>query len=728
MTGNNSRAAGLKADLRAGLSATMVSLPVAVGGGIAATAALGQDFVSIGVKAALVCAIVAALVTAAFGSSRFCIAGPSSATSAVLAGVLVQVSADGASSGSMLLMLALVVAMSGTLLVVAGTLRWGSLIKFIPRPVTAGFVNGLAVLLTISQLRGALGVPGTFGMPEFLLQIHWGALAAAVATVLVCIHAPRLKLPIPPAFAGLSAGVAIHYLAAWLLGEKVVGPTIGNLPGLFGAPEWLVAGISPDVLDGLPWGNLLAAAVLLSVITAVQTLMTAVSVDSLAHSRHDSNRELVGYGLGNIAAAFAGGIASSGNLGRAMASFRAGAASRLTGVFNAFFMLLIVLLVSPWVSAIPIAVMSGILIHSAIVMFDKWALDQLRRWTRGEERGEITENVLVNLVMMLGMIWMNPAIAVGVGVVLTMLLFLRRMSRTFVRGSYTGEFRRSLKRRPEPLEAYLQRHGGAIHVVELEGALFFGTADRLRSLIESQHGAARFVILDCRRVREWDATGVQILGQTYHALKKRGARLMLAHVTGRERLEAQLRAYGLNEVIPEADRFADTDRALEAAEDVLLADVSSSDAGNAAEAVTAASIFSGLDPAERRTMLGYFETIELPQSSTVFSTGDVGDRLFLLVSGGVTVGLRIPGQRNLRRLFSVTPGVVFGEMAMLDALPRSADAVCDRPSVLRVLPREKLDQMREMHPELFGKLLRNIARDMSTRLRATNLQLSALET
>lgn len=716
-----------KKDVLAGLSTTMVSLPVAIGGGIVATAALGQDFVSIGVKAALVCAIIAALVTAAVGSSRFCIAGPSAASSVVLAGTLVQISGGGASGASILLMMALVVAMSGALLVVAGSLRWGSLIKFIPRPVTSGFVNGVAVLLTVSQLRPAMGLTGAVALPEFLLQIRWGALAVAAVTVLVCIHAPRLKLPIPPAFAGLSAGVAIHYLAAWLFGTGVVGPTIGNLPSLFGMPEWMAGGVSLDALSGLPWANLLAAAVLLSLMTAVQTLMTAVSVDSLAHTRHDSNRELIGYGLGNIAAAFAGGIASSGNLGRAMASFRAGAASRLTGVCNAIAMLLIVVLVSPWVSAIPIAVMSGILIHSAIVMFDKWSLDQFRRWIRGDERGEITENVLVNIVMMLGMIWMNPAIAVGVGVVLTMVLFLRRMSRTYVRGSYTAEHRRSLKLRPELLETYLRQEGGCIHVIELEGALFFGTADRLRSLIESHHSTAQFVILDCRRVRDWDATGVQILGQMHHALKKRGARLMLSHVAGRERLESQLRAYGLNEVIPATDRFADTDRALEAAEDDLLTNTFNSDMGNSVDVAAEASLFSGLDPLERDAMLGYFSTMELPESGALFSTGDAGDRLFFLLSGEVTVGLRIPGQRNLRRLFTVTPGVAFGEMAMLDALPRSADAVCDRASVLKTLSREDLEKMREAHPLLFAKLLRNIAREMSIRLRATNQQLSALE-
>lgn len=413
-----------------------------------------------------------------------------------------------------------------------------------------------------------------------------------------------------------------------------------------------------------------------------------------------------------------------------MANFRGGAATRWSGVVNGLVVLVVVLIVSPWISIIPMAVMAGILIHSAIMMVDQWSIDQLKRWMKGRERGEVAENVAVVVAMTLGMMWMSPVIAVGVGVILTMLLFLRRMSRTFVRQVYTCETRRSLKVRPEYLERQLQSLGQSIHVIELEGAIFFGTADRLRTLVESHHSDARFVILDCRRVREWDATGVQIIGQIHHAMKQQGRRLLLAHVAGKARLEALLAAYGLNEVVPAGDRFQDTDRALEAAEDALLSDVLAEGAGasDPLEEFAETSLFKGMDGLEREQLQGYFETHELPADGAVFRIGDAGDRLFVLVAGEVTLGLRIDGQRELRRLSTITPGVVFGEMALLDALPRSAEAICVNISTLKSLSRASFQRMRDEAPQLFAKLLQNIAREMSLRLRITNHQLGALET
>lgn len=717
-----------RADFSAGLASAMVSLPVAIGGGIIAMAPLGPDYVSLGVKAGLVCAVVAAIVTAICGSSKYSIGGPSASTSVVLAAALTQFSGSAPTMSQIALLMAVVITLSGILMVLAGAMRWGSMIKFIPRPVTAGFVNGVAVLLVYSQLNAALGVSGAHGFPEYFRQIHFGAIVTALITVLVCIYAPRSKLPIPSAFAGLSAGVAVHYLIQWLVAGSV-GPVVGALPGLLGKPAWLEGELDMAVLANLPWSDVIAAAVLLSLMAAIQSLMTAVSVDALANGRHDSNRELIGYGLGNVAAAMSGGVASSANLGRAIANFRGGAATRWSGAANGLVVLAVVQVVSPWISIIPLAVMAGILIHSAIMMVDRWSIDQLKRWVKGRERGEVVENVAVVLAMTLGMMWMSPVIAVGVGVILTMLLFLRRMSRTFVRQAYTCENRRSLKVRPEFLELQLQSLGRRIHVIELEGAIFFGTADRLRTLVESHHHEAQFVILDCRRVREWDATGVQILGQIHRALKQRGRRLLLAHVAGKTRLEALLAAYGLNEVVPPGDRFQDTDRALEAAEDTLLTDVMSH--GEASfdrmQAFVETSLFKGLDGMEREQLQRYFETHELPEEGTIFRTGDAGDRLFVLVGGEVMLGLRIDGQRELRRLSTITPGVVFGEMALLDALPRSAEAVCISAATLKSLSRESFQRMRDEAPLLFAQLLQNIAREMSLRLRLTNHQLGALE-
>jgi anti-anti-sigma regulatory factor len=493
-------------------------------------------------------------------------------------------------------------------------------------------------------------------------------------------------------------------------------------------PDWISADLTGS-FGSLPWGQVIAAAALLCIMGAVQTLMTGVALDSLSQTRHDSNRELMGFGLGNIVASLFGGIASSANVGRAIANFRGGATSRRAAFFNGLTMLFIIVAVSPWISLVPMAVMAGILIHSSIVMIDQWSVEQFKRWHKGHERGEVRENVIVIAVMTIGMLWMSPVVAVGVGVILTMGLFLKRMSKSFVRSSYTCENKRSLKVRSGALESLLEKEGRKIHVIVLEGALFFGTADRLRALVESHHKAASFVILDCRRVRDWDATGVQIIGQMYRALNLQGCQLLLAHVTGKKRTEQALRAYGLHDTLPTKHLFADTDRALEYAEDLLLADsVSGEDAAAWHHAqLNNTVLLSGLSQADQGVLSTYFETLSIPAGDVLFRTGDKGDQLYVLLEGEISLGLPIDGQSHLRRLSTITPGVVFGEMALLDAQPRSAHALADRASVLKALSRSNFARLREQHPSLFAKMLQNIAHEMSLRLRLTNQQLRALE-
>jgi anti-anti-sigma regulatory factor len=327
------------------------------------------------------------------------------------------------------------------------------------------------------------------------------------------------------------------------------------------------------------------------------------------------------------------------------------------------------------------------------------------------------------------MLWMSPVIAVGVGVILTMGLFLKRMSKSFVRNSYTCEKKRSLKVRSGALENHLEKEGHRIHVIVLEGALFFGTADRLRTLVESHHHTASFVILDCRRVRDWDATGVQIIGQMYRALNLQGCQLLLAHVTGRKRTEQALRAYGLYDSLPAKHLFADTDRALEYAEDMLLADAVSPEEAAAWHhaQLNNTVLLSGLSQADQGVLSTYFESLSLAAGDALFHTGDQGDHLYVLLEGEISLGLPINGQSNLRRLATITPGVVFGEMALLDAQTRSADAIADRDSVLKALSRSNFAKLREQHPSLFAKMMQNIAHEMSLRLRLTNQQLRALE-
>jgi sulfate permease, SulP family len=724
------RKTSLLADLSAGAASALVALPVAIGGGILVTAPLGQEYASLGVKAGLICAVIAALVTACFGSSRFSIGGPSSTTSIVLAGALVHLTEQGANSPARIaLLMAIVVALSGSLLVLSGVLRWGNLVKFIPRPVLAGFVNGVALLLVYSQLGASLGLSERFTLsPAVLPLIHWGAPLVTLLTVWVCLLAQSRKFPLPPQFVGLAMGLASHYLLQMLFGSSTVGPVVGELPSMTGFAGWLEPASAEGAWLDLPWVQIIAATLLLTLLGAVQTLMTAVTVDSLARTRHESNRELIAFGLGNIASAIAGGIPSSANQGRAMANYRAGARTRLSGAVNGAVMCGIVFIAAPLISKIPMAVMAGLLIHSATAMVDRWTIEQLRTWLRRRGRHEVRENVMVISIISLGMIWLNPVTMVAIGVVLSMGLFLKRMAKTFIRRSYDCTSIRSLKVRPAGLNEKLREHGHKVHVIELEGALFFGTADRLRHVVESHHQQASHIILDCRRVREWDATGVQIVAQLYTMLIDEGRHLLLAHVAGRKKTRQLLASYGLLDVMPASHLFADTDHALEYVENQLLSDTSPEEIESLSHAeLRDTTLLQGLTEADQQILATYFDTFSAQAGQILFHIGDPGDQLFVLLEGEVTLGLPINGRQSLRRLLTITPGVVFGEMALLDAQARSACAEVNRDASIKALSRSNFERMRTEHPALFARLMQNIAHEMSLRLRLANQQLRTLE-
>ncbi|MEN3374151.1 SulP family inorganic anion transporter [Dechloromonas sp. ZS-1] len=713
---------GWASDCLAGFSVAMVALPVAMGGGLIAMAPLGPAYVSLAVKSGLICALLAALVTACFGSACHTSGGPSNSTSIVLASALAGMGVSGAGIGEVMLMLALIVCLSGAMLVFAGWIGWGSLVKYIPRPVTSGFMTGGGILLILSQVHAALGATPGGAWTNLLHNIHIGAVCVSVITFWVCVHAPRWQLPIPPALLGLLAGSAAHYVGGELLGPGSFGHALGRFPALSETPLWWGA-FEPAAILHLDWVHLVSAALLVTLMSAVQTLMTAQALDALAHSRHDANQELIGFGLGNVASGLFGGVASSATLARAIAAYKAGGQSRRAGGFSSVILLGIVLLAGDVISYVPLAAMAGVLIQSGVAMIDPWSLEQAKAWFFKQERGDVGENVLVILLMLLSMVWLNPVVVVALGVTLSMLLFVRRMSSSLVRRSYRCDARRSLKVRPDFAEQCLLREGQRIHVVELDGPMFFGSADRLRTVLERDHADADFLILDCRRVRDWDATGIQILGQIRHACDREGRQLLLSHI-----LPGDV-AVRLGTAVPVAHQFEDTDHAIEFAEDILLGMVLSDAELKGLRKLPYAgmSLFSGLSQDEQAALLAYFEPREYVAGEALFRMGDEGECLFVLLEGEVTLGLSMVGRQGLRRLAVITPGVMFGEMSLIDALPRSADAVAGMASMLISLPRRHFLRLQGEHPALFAKFMRNIAHEMSMRLRLTNRQLGALE-
>ncbi|MBX9633692.1 MAG: cyclic nucleotide-binding domain-containing protein, partial [Magnetospirillum sp.] len=293
-----------------------------------------------------------------------------------------------------------------------------------------------------------------------------------------------------------------------------------------------------------------------------------------------------------------------------------------------------------------------------------------------------------------------------------------------VRRISDGRARCSLKVRNREEADSLSAKGGQILIVELDGVLFFGTADALASEVESHSAGVRVVVLDCRRLSEMDATGVRLLGQLGKALRAKGCALLLAHLSPHDAMGGFLLNMGGPALDGVLQLFPDTDSALEWAEDRVLA-LGQLDPGEDGEIALADLPLAGnLGGPELAALAGALERRQLPKGTVLFREGDAGDTLYLLAKGHVTIRLQRPNAPAVR-LASFQPGVMFGEMALLEGQPRSADAIADADIVVYELSADRFARLSEESPRLTHHLVLNIARELAARLRVTSEQLRA---
>jgi len=725
--------AQVRADLSAGLVTAVVSLPQSVPLGAIAFAPLGPEWIWLGVLSGMYSSIVAASVATLTGGAPLLVTGPRASASLIVAGLVaaLMASPDVQARGGEPLVATLTfaaIALSGVVQILFGLFRLGRLIKFIPYPVIAGFMNGIAVLILLGQLRALLGLPESFlwsQWRELPQLVHPGAMAVAVVSVVAMILTPRIVKGVPAAVAAVLAGVAVAF--ALDLAGIDVGAIIGSVPIGLPSPDPLLDMLAEPwdvwMLDLIPVAG--PAVLVLAVVNSVDTLLSAASLDSLTGGRHDSERELIGQGLGNLVGGMFGAVASTGSLARSGAAVKAGARTRLSSLLHSLFLLGAVTVGAPALSVIPMAALAGIMVIVALAAFDGWSRQLMWRLPRqAEYRREIFANLLVVLVVAIITVTINLVAAVLAGVALSMVLFVRKMSKPIVRRVLDATARRSLKVRSRDEADALFSKGRQILIVELDGALFFGTADALALDVEARCAGVKVVLLDCRRLAEMDATGVRILGQMGKALQAKGRALVLGHLTAEDPMGRFLLEMGGPALEGLMRLFPDTDAALEWAEDRIL-ELSRLDRPEEGEVALAdLPLAANLGGDELGVLHKVLERRALPKGTVLFREGDAGDALYLLAKGRVTIRLERAGAPAMR-LATFQPGVMFGEMALLEWQPRSADAVADEDVVVYELPGDRFASLSAEAPALAQHLMLNIARELAARLRVTSEQLRA---
>ncbi|MFY9943126.1 MAG: SulP family inorganic anion transporter, partial [Desulfobacterales bacterium] len=466
--------------------------------------------------------------------------------------------------------------------------------------------------------------------------------------------------------------------------------------------------------------------VVLGMLGAMESLMSSSALEGLSDTRADSNRELVGQGLGNLTAALFGSIASAGSIIRSHANVRAGGRGRLSGALCSAVMLFSVWAIAPLIGKIPLSIFAGLIISVGLTLFD-WSILRFLKFYRppfGLQQ-DVLIGFLVHACVVVVTVAVSVTSAVLVGIVLSTAYFIVKMGMTGIRRRYSGGEITSKRIRNSAQSRYLQENGQTIRVFELQGPVFFGSADRLSRAIESDLGEASFCILDMHHVSDIDATGAAILLRLYKRLAKSGRTLLISHLKDGESRQALLTAAGVLEQIDARHLFPDTDAALEWAEERILADRCLLDTGKRYR-MQEIDVLQGLSNEELTIFERFLDRREFKKSDAIISEGRNDRDLLILTHGLVRVSLHLAGSNRQRRLFTLGAGTIIGEMALLDGSPRSADVWAEEDSEFYRLTFDGYQKICADHPQIALKLVANIALVISQRLRVRSQEVRML--
>lgn len=487
-------------DLMAGLVVAAVALPLAIAFAIAS----GAD-----PRSGLVTAIVAGLAAALLGGSRLLVTGPTGAFVVVLAGITAEF-------GFAKLLIATFLA--GALLVLAGVFRLGQIIKFIPYPVTTGFTAGIAVVIFAGQLPDLASVSLAAPSPhplEKAWQVVEGiglanpyAIGIAVGTILV-IQAMRTFLPrVPgPIVALAAATLAVHFgqLPVATVGERFTIPSSLPLPEL-------------PPLDLATIREMMPSAVTIALLGAIESLLAAVVADGMTRQRHDSNQELVGQGIANMLSPLFGGIAATGAIARTATNVQAGGRTPVAAITHAFILIGVLYLFAPYAALVPMPCLAGILAVVAWNMSERHRFLHILRMPR-TDAGVMLATFLLTVAI-------DLTVAVMVGLLLAVAIFLHRMSQMTTVGSTVASGEDVL-----PHQRFREEDvPPGVVVYSIDGPFFFGAADQFQETLAAVAKPPPVVILRMRNVPYLDATGLNALESAIEGLRRNGSRVMVASI------------------------------------------------------------------------------------------------------------------------------------------------------------------------------------------------------
>ncbi len=495
----NYNKARFSTDVTAGITVGIIALPLAIAFAIASGAKP---------EAGIFTAIIAGFIISALGGSRVQIGGPTGAFIVIVYGIIEQY-------GYANLLICTI--MAGFMLVAMGLMRMGNLIKFFPRPLIIGFTSGIAVLIIFSQVKDFLGLkianlpadffPKLASLYHALPTINFVTLALALCSALLIWFYPKAwaqKIPSP--ILALLLGTAI--VALFDLPVETIGSRFGGIPQ--GLPSF-----DPPELTFAALRHLIAPAMTIALLGAIESLLSAAVADGMIDDKHDSNQELIAQGLANIVTPFFGGIPATGAIARTAANVRSGATSPISGIVHALTLLLIVLIAAPLAKHIPLATLSAILLIVAINMGEWEGFFTLRKYPA-------SDSAVLVMTFLLTVIF-DLTVAVEVGMFIAIFFFIQRISSltNVTLSDHTPGAEKSESSVPH------DKIPKGVVIYRVFGALFFGAADKLETILQQSHTEPEVLILKMHEVISMDSSALHKLEHLYGKLRAHDKHLIL---------------------------------------------------------------------------------------------------------------------------------------------------------------------------------------------------------
>lgn len=488
-------------DAFAGLIVGIVALPLAIAFAIASGVTPSQG---------LITAIVAGFIISAFGGSRVQIGGPTGAFVVLIYAIVQKHGQDG-------LMIATFLA--GAMLVAMGFLRLGGLVKFVPYPLTVGFTTGIAVIIATTQIPDVFGLTLASKEAHFLGRlgacvqaantINVWATVVAVTSLLVCIFWVRIMPKIP----GSLVAIILSTVAVQIfnLPVETIGSRFGEVASSLPRPH--LPNLSIDLVVAM-----FNPAISIALLAALESLLSAVVADGMTGRRHRSDTEIIAQGFANLASPLFGGIPATGAIARTATNIRNGGKTPVAGIIHAMVLLVILLAAGKWAALIPMATLGAVLLVVAWNMSELHTFKSLLKAPRPD--------VLVLLTAFFLTVLVDLTVAIEVGFILSIALFMKRMADV----SEVRWISQELNDKAEAAGTTDRKVPDGVDVFSIQGSFFFGAADKFRNEVESHHRGLRTLVLEMRDVLSLDATGLKAIEELANGCRKSGGRLVLAGV------------------------------------------------------------------------------------------------------------------------------------------------------------------------------------------------------